>query len=78
MPRSLWWGGWWERLVRSENVGLRKSLGTRCLSRLELETVLTEVESCVNSRPLTQATDSADSGSLLTLSHFFTERDVGF
>ena len=78
VPRSPWWGGWWERLVRSVKVGLRKSLGTRCLTRLELETVLTEVESCVNSRPLTQVTDSADSGSPLTPSHFLTERGAGF
>ena len=78
VPRSPWWGGWWERLVRSVKVGLRKSLGTRCLARAELETVLIEVESCVNSRPLTQVTDSVDSPSPLTPSHFLKGRGVGF
>ena len=78
VPRSPWWGGWWERLVRSVKVGLRKSLGTRCLTRVELETVLLEVESCVNSRPLTQVTDSIDSESSLTPSHFLTGCGTGF
>lgn len=50
-PRSPWWGGWWEWLVGS--VALKKSLGTNCLSKCELETTLIEVEACVNSRPLT-------------------------
>jgi len=53
VPRSPWWGGWWERLVRTIKSGLRKSIGTRTLTRVELETTLHEVESCVNSRPLT-------------------------
>ena len=78
VPRSPWWGGWWERLVRSVKVGLRKSLGTRCLSRVELETVLIEVESCVNSRPLTQVTDGVECASPLTPSHFLTGRGTGF
>ena len=78
VPNSPWWGGWWERLVRSVKVGLRKSLGTRCLTQVELETVLTEVESCVNSRPLTQVTDAIDCESPLTPSHFLTGRGAGF
>ena len=52
VPRSPWWGGWWESLIKSCKSGLRKSLGTRCLTRTELETVLFEVEACINSRPL--------------------------
>ncbi|XP_043234482.1 uncharacterized protein LOC122387896 [Amphibalanus amphitrite] len=78
VPNSPWWGGWWERLVRSVKVRLRKSLGTRCLTQVEFETVLTEVESCVNSRPLTQVTDAIDCESPLTPSHFLTGRGAGF
>ena len=48
-----WWGGWWERLVRSVKSALKKSLGSRCLTKCELETTLIEVEACINSRPLT-------------------------
>ncbi|XP_066973185.1 uncharacterized protein [Macrobrachium rosenbergii] len=52
VPNAPWWGGWWERLIRSVKVALRKTLGTKTLSRSELETTLHEVEACINSRPL--------------------------
>ena len=77
VPRSPWWGGWWERLVRSVKVALRKSLGTRCLSRAELETCLHEVEACINSRPLTFVGDERDSPAPLTPSHFLIGRGAG-
>ena len=38
----------------------------------ELETVLTEIESCVNSRPLTQVTDAPNPLHYLTPSHFIS------
>ena len=69
-PRSPWWGGWWERLVRCVKGALKKSVGRRCLVRSELETVLHEVEGCVNSRPLTFLSDEASEASPLTPSHF--------
>lgn len=77
-PRSPWWGGWWERLVRSVKGALKKSLGSRCLTRTELETSLQEVEACVNSRPLTSVRDEADSPNALTPSHFLIGRVSGF
>ena len=43
-PRSPWRGGWWERLVRSVKMVLRKSLGTSVLTRVQLQTTLCEVE----------------------------------
>lgn len=70
VPRSPWWGGWWERLVRSVKSALKKSVGQRCLVKAELETVLHEVEACVNSRPLTFVSDEASEDSPLTPSHF--------
>ena len=69
-PRAPWWGGWWERLVGTVKSALRKTLGRRRLCRRELETVLHEVESCVNSRPLTFVGDELDSGRQLTPSQF--------
>ena len=77
-PRSPWWGGWWERLVRSIKFGLRKSVGGSCLTRAELETSLTEIEACVNSRPLTFVGDDSDSLTPLTPSHFLIGRSAGF
>ena len=78
VPLSPWWGGWWERLVRSVKVGLRKSLGGKSLTKCELETTLQEVESCINSRPLTFVGDEVDSLSTLTPSHFLIGRSGGF
>ena len=77
-PRSPWWGGWWERLVRSIKSGLRKSVGGSCLTRAELETSLTEIEACVNSRPHTFVGDDSDSLTPLTPSHFLIGRSAGF
>lgn len=77
-PRSPWWGGWWERLVRSVKSALKKSLGTRCLTKCELETTLSEVEACINSRPLTYVSEDHDVNKPLTPSHFLIGRVAGF
>lgn len=76
VPRAPWWGGWWERLVKSVKMALRKSLGSRVLSRDELEVTLTEVEACVNSRPLTYVGDSVQDTSPLSPSHFLIGREA--
>ena len=52
-PRAPWWGGWWERLNRNIKSALKRTVGREVLSRADLETVLIEVEGCINSRPLT-------------------------
>ena len=77
-PRSPWWGGWWERLVRSVKGALRRSLGKACLTRAEMETTLHEVENCINSRPLTFVGDDIQSKSPLTPNHFLTARGSSF
>ena len=77
-PRSPWWGGWWERLVRSVKSALKKSLGSRCLTKCELETTLIEVEACINSRPLTYVDENPDLSNPLTQSHFLIGRIAGF
>ena len=53
---------------------LKKALGRRRLSRQELETLLHEIECCVNARPLTFVGDTLDSGRPLTPSHFLLGR----
>lgn len=78
VPRSPWWGGWWERLVRSVKSGLRKSIGKTSLTRAELETDLIEVEAAVNSRPLTFVGDTVDSVIPLTPSHFLIGKSSSF
>ena len=76
-PLSPWWGGWWERLVKSCKMGLRKSIGRHLLLRKELETHLVEVEAHINSRPLTEVGDGLDSLTPLTPAHFLIGRSFG-
>ena len=74
-PNSPWWGGWWERLVRSVKSALRKTVGGNCLTRAELETTLHEIEACINSRPLTFVSDDPDQEKPSTPSHFLLGHD---
>ena len=69
-PKAPWHGGWWERLVKSVKASLRKSLGSKILTRSELETAIHEVEACINSRPLTLVSDDVKGLNALTPSHF--------
>ena len=78
VPRAPWWGGYYERLVGSVKSALKRSLGSKCLTRIELETTLCEVECCINSRPLTFVGDSIDSKTPLSPNHFLTGRVAGF
>lgn len=71
-PRSPWWGGWWERLVRSVKNAIRKTLGKRSLTKVELTTCLHEVASSINSRPLTFVGTSVENRTPLTPNHFLS------
>ena len=53
VPKAPWWGGLFERLVRSTKRCLKKTLGQSKFTYEELLTALTEIEMVLNSRPLT-------------------------
>ena len=53
VEKAPWWGGYWERLVQSVKRCLKKTIGRSTLSFDELATVLVEIESTLNNRPLT-------------------------
>lgn len=74
VPRAPWWGGFWERMVRSVKTPLRKILGRTCLSYEEMETVLIEIEAIVNSRPLTYLDDDINEALPLTPAHFLVRK----
>ena len=70
---ASWWGGHFDRSVGSVKRCLKKVLGNAKLSFLQLEVVLFEVESTLNSRPLTYVYEDL-SEEPLTPSHFLHNR----
>ena len=68
LEKAPWWGGVFERMVRSTKRCLRKMIGQAKISLDELLTAVTEVEAIVNSRPLLYVT-SDDLEEPLTPSH---------
>ena len=68
LPRSPWWGGFYERLVRSVKSCLKKVIGNAKLNYDELHTSIIEIEAVLNSRPLTYLS-AVSIGETLTPSH---------
>ncbi|GBN74844.1 hypothetical protein AVEN_232280-1 [Araneus ventricosus] len=69
-PHAPWWGGFYERLMRSIKEPLRKILGRASLSFEEMTTILSEVELVLNHRPLTYTSNDLDEPLPLTPAHF--------
>ena len=57
LEKSPWWGGFYERMVRSIKNTLRKLVGVSSLDYEQLNTVLVKTENVINSRPLTYMND---------------------
>ena len=68
LDKAPWWGGVFERLAKSTKRCFQKVIGTAHLSYDELLTVVTELETILNSRPLTYMS-SEDVKEPLTPSH---------
>nr|XP_022904604.1 uncharacterized protein LOC111416738 [Onthophagus taurus] len=71
--RAPWWGGFWERMVKTVKDALKITLGRAYVERDELETILIEIEATINSRPLTYISDDSTDLTKLSPSHFLTE-----
>ena len=75
--RAPHFGGLWEAAVKSTKHHLRRIVGTQRLTYEEFSTITTQVESCLNSRPLTTLTShSVDGISALTPGHFLIGREL--
>jgi len=69
-PSAPHMGGSWERLVRSVKVAIRVILKSRAPREEVLQTVFSEAEAIVNSRPLTDIPVDPSSPEALTPMHF--------
>ncbi|GBM17901.1 hypothetical protein AVEN_111057-1 [Araneus ventricosus] len=76
VEKAAWWGGFYERLIRSVKLALRKILGKTTLSREELEILLIEIEGVLNSRPLTYVFSEFQEPVPLTPAHMLLGRRV--
>lgn len=72
-PAAPWWGGFWERMVRTMKEYLRKILGHNKLTKVELDTTICFVESLINGRPLTPVTEDPNDLSLITPAQFIQD-----
>ena len=53
LAKAPWWGGFYERLIKGVKLCLKKNVGKSRLSYDELQTIVSEIEGVLNSRPLT-------------------------
>ena len=75
LAKAPFWGGFFERLVRSVKSSLKKCVGNAKLSYDELNTVIIQIEAVLNARPLTYLyTDSIEEA--LTPSHLIIGRRI--
>ncbi|XP_055597349.1 uncharacterized protein LOC129747262 [Uranotaenia lowii] len=70
-PRAPHFGGLWEAAVRSAKHHILRVIGDQPLPFEDMSTLLVQVESCLNSRPITQLTDDPNDLEPLTPSHFW-------
>lgn len=69
-PSAPHFGGLWEAAVRSAKNHLLKVIGENVVSSEDFSTLLTQVEACLNSRPLVPMSDDPDDLRPLTPAHF--------
>ena len=67
---SPWMGGFYERLIGLVKRSLRKTIGRRLLTTVQLQTLLKEIEAVLNSRPLVYVGDDINSNIPITPAHF--------
>lgn len=59
-PKAPWWGGWWERMIGIMKDLLKRTLGNAFLHYEEMLTILCDVESIMNDRPLTYLSEDSN------------------
>ncbi|CAK1584951.1 unnamed protein product [Parnassius mnemosyne] len=69
-PYAPNFGGLWEAGIKSTKFHLKRVIGNSTLTYEEITTVLTQIEACLNSRPISQISDSIQDPYPLTPGHF--------
>ncbi|KMQ83983.1 hypothetical protein RF55_18660 [Lasius niger] len=68
-PAAPHFGGLWKAAVKSTKHHLRRVIGDHMLTYEEMVTLLSQIEACLNSRPLSALTDDPEDLSALTPGH---------
>ncbi|XP_055542608.1 uncharacterized protein LOC129728214 [Wyeomyia smithii] len=71
-PRASHFGGLWEAAIKSAQKHFVRVLGTRTLAYDDMTTLLCQIESCLNSRPIAPLSDDPTDFEPLTPGHFLT------
>ncbi|XP_006817251.1 uncharacterized protein LOC102807024 [Saccoglossus kowalevskii] len=74
--RSPWNGGFFERMIAITKTSLKKILGRACVTYIEMETIVTEIESAINDHPLTHLSNDDNDLNSLTPSHLVNGRNI--
>ncbi|XP_047510573.1 uncharacterized protein LOC125053303 [Pieris napi] len=77
-PRSPHFGGCFEIFVKAFKNHLRRVVGEQLLTYEEMLTVLTQIESVINSRPLTLLSEDPSELTALTPAHFLMSSPLKF
>jgi len=73
VPYSPWMGGFWERLVSCVKKCLKRTIGVRQITFIELQTLIFEIETILNNRPICSDYDD-DINEVLTPNHLIFGR----
>ena len=74
--RAPWYGGFWERLIGLTKQAVKKTLGRTLISLDQLQTVVVEIESMLNDRPLTYVSSDLLDPQPMTPSHLLYGRRI--
>ena len=69
-PNAPHMGGLWEACVKSVKYHLHRTMSNECLTFEEVVTLLTQIEACLNSRPITAQSNDPNDERPLTPAHF--------